>query len=355
MNRLIAPGLLVRLFAFALLAGASDASLMAQTVLDEEGRLVRFDRDIAPILKARCLECHGPNEAKNDFRVDDVDTLMSYIEPEDHASSTLFVDYLATEDADMRMPPASHGAPLSTAELALIRVWIDEGAVWPEGYALVADPPVAEEPTAQADVVLEDQGEVIDVSRPGEGWLARIWAFQGYLHPAAVHFPIALLLLGGLFVVLGWRWPAIGTQVPLACLWIGAVTAVVASMMGWSFATEQGYGSWDRFDATTEIFWHRWSALTVTAIAVLTAIIAAIAMWRDSPRLNRLWKVGLIVAASLVGLVGHQGGELTYGKTFYQKAFDRLWPPIKEGLTPRSVQSSDERNIASGSDDKSIR
>ena len=102
--------------------------------LDEEGRLVQFGRDIAPILQDRCLECHGPEDAKNDFRVDDRDLMLDYIEPEDVEYSTLYTDYLTIEDEDMLMPPKSHGGPLSASDLALIRVWIEEGAYWPEDF-----------------------------------------------------------------------------------------------------------------------------------------------------------------------------------------------------------------------------
>lgn len=59
-------------------SGETDAAVVIAP-LDEEGRLIRFDRDVAPILRERCLECHGPEEAKNDFRVDDVDSLMQYV------------------------------------------------------------------------------------------------------------------------------------------------------------------------------------------------------------------------------------------------------------------------------------
>ncbi|EMI20330.1 secreted protein containing Cytochrome C, Planctomycete domain protein, partial [Rhodopirellula maiorica SM1] len=123
-------------------------------ILDDEGRMVNFQRDIAPIFVARCLDCHGPEEAKNDFRVDDVDSMMSYVEAEDIESSSLYVDYLTTDDEDMLMPPAAHGGPLTPGELALIRVWISEGAHWPDDAALVASgdevPAVAPEMVARS-------------------------------------------------------------------------------------------------------------------------------------------------------------------------------------------------------------
>ena len=34
--------------------------------VDDDGHLVRFQRDIVPIFRDRCLECHGPDDAKND-------------------------------------------------------------------------------------------------------------------------------------------------------------------------------------------------------------------------------------------------------------------------------------------------
>ncbi|WP_372724874.1 c-type cytochrome domain-containing protein [Novipirellula sp.] len=279
-------------------------------ILDDEGRMVNFQRDIAPIFVARCLECHGPKEAKNDFRVDDVDSLMGYVEAEDIESSSLYVDYLTTDDEDMLMPPAAHGGPLTPGELALVRVWISEGAHWPEGVPLLASaettPPVASEPLQR--------------SLP-----ERAWAFQGYLHPATVHFPIALLTVGALFVVLGMKWPEIGTQIPLACLILGALSSVAATAMGWSFATQQGYAGWDRIDFDSEVFWHRWSGIIVTIMAVVLMVVAAVSVWKDSIAWTRIWKVGLLVVAGIVGLVGHQGGELSYGKDFYPKAFRVLF------------------------------
>ena len=278
--------------------------------LDEDGRLVRFERDIAPILQSKCLECHGPDDAKNDFRVDDVDSLMQYVEAEDLESSTMYIDYLVTDDEDLLMPPPSHGGPLSAAELSLIRVWIEEGAVWPDGYEMVAteegqQPPAAAQPPKAPQTLGE-----------------RVWAFQGFLHPATIHFPIALFLLGGLFVVLGWKWPSIGTQIPMACLLLGAITAVASTLMGWSFAPERGYGAgWDPLDWDREIDVHRWSGVIVTALSLLLAIVALLASWKDSEKLTRLWKVGLLVIAGMIGAVGHQGGELSYGADFYPKAF----------------------------------
>ena len=303
--------------------------------LDDEGRVVRFDRDIAPILRERCLECHGPDDAKNDFRVDDPDSMLAYIEPESLEFSMLYTEYLTTDDEDLMMPPASHGGPLSAAELALIRTWIDEGADWPDDFEF---PPT--------------HGDVEEIPEPAEPSMApqtladRIYAFQGFLHPATIHFPIALLSVGALFVVLGVKWPTVGMQIPLACLLLGAVSAITATVMGWSFASIQGYGGWTKVDFDSEIFWHRWGGVVVTVVSTLLAIVALVAVRRGSPGLHRFWKVGLLVVAGMVGLVGHQGGELTYGQDFYPKAFRILFGEPEPSATQAEAEGDGESQDA---------
>ncbi|QEF96716.1 Planctomycete cytochrome C [Stieleria maiorica] len=296
--------------ALAILLGSTSLKAQERTAVDDEGRIVDFQRDIVPILRVRCLECHNEQEAKGDFRVDDAETFLSYVEPEDAEYSTVLADYMLSDDPDMLMPPPSKGGPLSPQELALVRVWIDEGAHWPED-ALV-DP--------LSDQASEDALAAPVVAAP-KSLLDRVWAFQGFLHPATVHFPIALLLFGAMFVVLGWKWPSLGQQVPLACLLLGALMAIASTAMGWSFAMEKGYGSWTKVDMDSEVFWHRWSGVIVTVTSAVLALVALRAWSTNNVKLERTWKIGLLVVAGMVGAVGHQGGEMTYGKDFYPKAF----------------------------------
>lgn len=308
--------------------------------LDEDGKLVQFERDIVPILRTHCLECHGPDDAKNDFRVDDRDTMLDYLEPEDVESSTLYVDYLTIDDEDMLMPPPSHGGPLSAGELSLIRVWINEGAQWPEDYEFATDSgsEVKSSPPPPAPDSLPD----------------RIWVAQGFLHPATVHFPIALFMLGGAFVVLGWKWQSVGTQIPLACLLLGAATSVAATLMGWAFAPEQGYGNnWNILEWGREVDAHRWSAVIVTLLSVVFAIVALMALWKDSEKLTGVWKLGLLFCAAAVGAVGHQGGEMSYGKDFYPKAWRILTGASEEPEQIEAAKPESESNEAAQSDAES--
>ena len=86
-------------------------------------------------------------------------------------------------------------------------------------------------------------------------------------------------------------------------------------------ATEQGYPGWSKIDFDNEFFWHRWGGVIVAVVATIFAFVAMAAIRSGSESLSKVWKVGLLVVAGMVGAVGHQGGELTYGKDFYPRAF----------------------------------
>jgi uncharacterized membrane protein len=294
---------------------ASDAKTAAandQPAKEENAKgIVDFQKDIAPLLAAKCLECHGPKKAKNDFRVDDRDAMLGYLEVGDSSSSSLITDYLLTDDPEEMMPPPSHGGPLKAAEIALVKLWIDEGANWPENVTVTAS---AE--GAPSHVAMLDPPHELPKTLAG-----RLWAFQGFLHPATVHFPIALLILGAFAAIASFLpgWTS-AEAVAKTCLFFGAISSVAACMMGWSFAVERGYGDWTNMEG--EIFWHRVSGIVLAVFAIGLMFVS----WsrKSSTGKTLLWKFGLVVAAGIVGLVGHQGGELTYGKAMFDRAFEHL-------------------------------
>lgn len=332
------------------------ATVTAQSTVspvDDEGRTVQFVRDIAPILTARCWECHHGQNAKNGFEVDDAEMVLDFLLPGEAAESLLYSDYLITEDEDLLMPPTSYGGPLSAAELALIRVWIDEGADWPDDA--VVGPPPSEgdngDPPTSADQAATDGGDITAV----QPLPIRFWRFHGYFHPAVVHFPIALLMVGALFVLIGCKAPVLGNHVALTCLYLGSISAVVASAMGWAFAAESGYGGWARIDFDSDLFWHRWSGVIVTSMAV---VISLIALWAGTgrpdrqprPKLTAIWKSGLLLLALLVALVGHQGGHLTFGSGHYERAFKTLWGPPAASSPETDVEESTDEAEADEAD-----
>ena len=275
-----------------------------------KNNIVQFEEHIAPLLKTRCGECHSGPNPKEDFDVTDRGAMLELIEPGNAFSSELWTEYLMADPdhpSSLIMPPVASGGRLPAGELALIRLWIDEGAYWPE-----VETPFAAPPTAQAAPTTLPE---------------RIWAFQGYLHPATVHFPLGLILMGGmsLFLSLFWK-PA--ESFALYCMVFGTLFGIVAAAMGWSFAHELGYQNGATSLAESRnptLFWHRWLGVTVPVLGLFFCGVAWFASRSKGKWLTLTWKLGLILLALLVAWVGHQGGELSYGEQLYENAFRRLW------------------------------
>lgn len=111
----------------ALLCPAGGAAVLAGPV--------GFRRDVQPLLADHCLSCHGPEKQKGGLRLDrNADAMKGgesgpSILPGKGEESRLF-RAVAGLEKDSRMPPK--GEPLTAAQVALLKQWIDEGASWPE-------------------------------------------------------------------------------------------------------------------------------------------------------------------------------------------------------------------------------
>ncbi|HEX7898910.1 MAG TPA: DUF2231 domain-containing protein [Planctomycetota bacterium] len=95
---------------------------------------VDFVKEIAPIIKASCLKCHGPEKTKGKLRLDSkAGALKKGIKPGKPDDST-FYTLLISDDPDERMPEKAD--PLPKAQIELIKKWIVQGAPWPDGFEI---------------------------------------------------------------------------------------------------------------------------------------------------------------------------------------------------------------------------
>lgn len=112
------------------------------TLRAQDAKKIDFAHDVAPLLKARCVECHANGKYKGglslDTRADLLKTKAAL--PGKSGASELFKRITST-DPDTRMPPK--GAPLSPKEIALIKSWIDQGLPWDDGFTFKAGTYVA--------------------------------------------------------------------------------------------------------------------------------------------------------------------------------------------------------------------
>src|SRR5579884_1454862 len=89
---------------------------------------IDFSRDIQPIFAERCYACHGPRQQMNGLRFDDRSAAMRVIVPGKSSASAL-IQRVSSTNKRFAMPPV--GAPLTAAQIAKLRAWIDAGANWP--------------------------------------------------------------------------------------------------------------------------------------------------------------------------------------------------------------------------------
>ena len=106
---------------------------------------IDFSREILPLLSDRCFACHGPDEKarKAGLRLDQPEGALGKgksgevaVIPKQAARSELFRRLIST-DPDEVMPPPKSNHPLSAQQVALIRQWIEEGAIWGKHWAYV--------------------------------------------------------------------------------------------------------------------------------------------------------------------------------------------------------------------------
>jgi mono/diheme cytochrome c family protein len=98
-------------------------------------RPVKYFGDIHPVLAAHCVSCHGPEKQKGGLRLDSREMALMggsgygpAIVPGKSEESPLIL-FMAHVEPEMEMPPKKDPLPDST--IAVLRAWIDQGAVWP--------------------------------------------------------------------------------------------------------------------------------------------------------------------------------------------------------------------------------
>ncbi len=111
-------------------------SLAGPALPQEAPGRVDFARDIEPLLKASCLKCHGAEKPKGQLRLDARALAMKggvsgkAILP-GNSKESLLVKLLLDPDEESRMPQKAPA--LAKEKIDLVRAWIDQGALWPDG------------------------------------------------------------------------------------------------------------------------------------------------------------------------------------------------------------------------------
>jgi cytochrome c553 len=87
-----------------------------------------FNRDVRPILAAKCFKCHGPDEKtrKADLRLDAANEAGAKV-----------VERIHSKDESEVMPPPAVKKPLTEAEKAILAAWVKAGSKYDPHWAFI--------------------------------------------------------------------------------------------------------------------------------------------------------------------------------------------------------------------------
>jgi uncharacterized membrane protein/mono/diheme cytochrome c family protein len=159
------------------------------------------------------------------------------------------------------------------------------------------------------------------------------------LHPALVHFPIALVLCGA-----GAQWwhllrgrdgiaPSAYTMTAL-----GALFGVLAAVSGWMAAfdgspVEAGRGG-------EVLLKHRWIGIASAAFTFIALCLAGAARKQNtSGPFEIAFVVCITLAAVTTGITGHLGASLVWGERYITSVFDS--PRVSQGWAPDRAGSGE--------------
>ncbi len=110
------------------------------------GKAVDFERQIQPFLEKKCYRCHDEEKVKGELRLDSPEGILAGGEygdiliPGDPNESSIYLLTTYPKDDPDYMPQKGKG--LTKSEQSLLKIWIEEGATFGEGFVHVPEPKV---------------------------------------------------------------------------------------------------------------------------------------------------------------------------------------------------------------------
>lgn len=132
-------------FAALVLAFSVDAAFGSPKAAGNPAAEEFFELHVRPLLVNKCIDCHGPDAAESELRLDGRTLMLEggrigpAIVPGDPDKS-LLIQAVKRTHRSLRMPPESDER-LTATEIEHLSRWVQEGAYWPKG----SDPEPARE------------------------------------------------------------------------------------------------------------------------------------------------------------------------------------------------------------------
>jgi len=117
-------------------------ALPARAVEKSKVEKIDFVRVIKPLLESSCVKCHGADRFHGDLRLDTKELAFAsfgdlgrLIVPGKPLKSTLYTTSVLPDDDPLAMPLRDRDK-LTKEQTEQLRLWIEQGAEWPEGVTL---------------------------------------------------------------------------------------------------------------------------------------------------------------------------------------------------------------------------
>jgi formylglycine-generating enzyme required for sulfatase activity len=107
---------------------------------------IDFVEHVQPILEMHCVSCHSGDEPEGAFDLTSLEAALESgstppsIVPFQPEESPLFMLTTVQRDDPFLMPPLAQGGPLAKDAIEILRLWIAQGAIWPEDIMLKVRP-----------------------------------------------------------------------------------------------------------------------------------------------------------------------------------------------------------------------
>ncbi|MCA9012762.1 MAG: hypothetical protein KDB01_23580, partial [Planctomycetaceae bacterium] len=131
------------LFTTASFSTVLKAQASGESTPDETTPVTAIDylRDVSPILRSKCARCHNEVDPGGGLRLDAGEEMLMggdsgvAIVPGNSGESRLILAVM--QSGDLKMPPLDEAKPLDPEQIAILRQWIDEGAIVPDDTSRV--------------------------------------------------------------------------------------------------------------------------------------------------------------------------------------------------------------------------
>lgn len=160
---------------------------------------------------------------------------------------------------------------------------------------------------------------------PADQLLQALLSLAGRLHPASVHFPIALILLAAaleiIHTVSGRKFKQKSpSRTSIILVGFGGFGVLVALVLGLLLANEQQFFG----NLKALLILHRNLGFVLFFLTTTTFVWGFLALRTPKPSRILIYRLLLLSAALTVCWGGHLGGLLVHGEGYYQEAFQGL-------------------------------